>query len=36
MGEGRVLLSSPSYPLSLESEYVSKDRAKSEDVNDSW
>ena len=36
MGEGRVLLSGPSYPLSQESEYIPKDSAKSEDANDSW
>ena len=35
MGKGRVLLSGPSYPLSLELEYVPKDSAESEDVNGS-
>ena len=35
MGESRVLLSDPSYPLSQESEYVPKDSAKSEGVNNS-
>ena len=34
MGEGRVLLSGPSYPLSQESEYVPKDSAESEGKND--
>ena len=33
MGEGRVLLSGPSYPLSQESEYVPKDSAESEGKN---
>ena len=33
MGEGRVLLSGPSYPLSQGSEFVPKDNAESEGVN---
>ena len=35
MGEGRVLLSGPSYPLSQESEYIPKDSAKLEGANNS-
>ena len=34
MGEGRVLLSGPSYPLSQELEYVPKDSAKLEGKTD--
>ena len=34
MGEGRVLLSGPSYPLSQELEYIPKDSAELEGVND--
>ena len=35
MGEGRVLLSGPSYPLSQESEYVLKDSTELEGANNS-
>ena len=35
MGEGRVLLSGPSYPLSQESEYVPKDSTELEGANNS-